>query len=79
MNKKELIYIGSGFGIIVLIGYLVNRFGSPLIKEAIENVDSGMDKIADYYVKKEMAWNAATRDGASLGERYRAYMEYLRF
>jgi len=67
MDKKDLLFIGAGIGVILLIK---NSIMPTIITPAIENIDSGMDSVADYYVKKEMAWNEFAHNSDTLAERY---------
>jgi len=78
MNKSDYIFAGVGIGLFLVIMKLGKTVIVPAVSEAIENVGSGMDNLADYHVKKEMAWNEIGQaDG--LVETYNAYMDYLGF
>jgi len=67
MNKQNMFFLGLGLGVIILIK---NSGITDLLKKAYENVDKGMDNVADYYVKKEMAWNEFLHNSDTLAEKY---------
>ena len=67
MNKQNMLFLGLGIGVILLIK---NSIIPTIIKPAVEKIDSGMDAIADYYVKKEMAWNEFAHNSDTLAEKY---------
>ena len=76
MNKKDLIYIG-----VIVAGILI--FKESVIKKviapALKNVDKGMDNTADFYVKKEMAWNEFLHNSDTLREKYDNLMGFFGF
>jgi len=67
MNNKNLFFIGAGIALILMIK---NSIMPNIVEPAIKNIDSGMDTAADYYVKKEMAWNEFAHNSDTLAERY---------
>jgi len=76
MNKNNLIYIGIGIGVVLLIK---NSIIPKIITPTLENVDVGMDNMADFYVKKEMAWNEFWNNSDTMKERYDNFLIYLGF
>ena len=75
MNKKDLIYIG-----VVIAGILIlKETVKKVINPALENVDAGMDNVADYYVKKDMAWNEFLHNSDTLKEKYDNLMTFFGF
>lgn len=70
---------GAGLGAILLLWYGVNKIAVPVVSESLENLDTGMDNIADLYVKKEMAWNEFMYNSPTLSEKYDNFLIYLGF
>ena len=67
MDKQNLLFLGVGIGVILL---LKNSLIPTIITPAVENLDAGMDNLADYYVRKEMAWNEFAHNSDTLSEKY---------
>jgi len=78
-NEKNLILAGLfGAGVLVITNFL-KKYGLPdLLDEAIENIDTGTDHVADYYVKKQMGWQEV-QEAEGIVETYQAYIRYLGF
>ncbi len=72
--KKELIYIGIGLGIVL---FLKNSVYKSVVKPALDNVDKGMDNVADFYVQKQMAWNEFWKNSDTLKERYDNFLNFV--
>jgi len=77
-DTKDLVIIGGAGIIVLIISNFIKKYGVPAISEAVENIDAGADQVADYYVKKQMAWQEV-QEAEGIVETYQAYMRYLGF
>jgi len=74
VDNKNLLIIGAGAAFIFI---LKDKLFNNVLEPAMENIDAGMDNTADFYVRKQMAWNEFWNNSDTMQERYDNFMIYL--